>query len=202
VPEAARGRKAAELKVLPVTASRWADLEELFGERGACGGCWCMAWRLPRKAFEKGKGASNRRALRKLVLSGSSPGVIGYLGKEPVAWCSVAPREEFDALERSRVLERVDDAPVWSVSCMFVKRPYRKAGMSVRMLRGAVEFAAKRGARIVEGYPVEPSMQKMPDVFAWTGLPASFRAAGFREVLRRSRTRPIMRFVVSRERSG
>jgi GNAT superfamily N-acetyltransferase len=186
----------AAFKAVPVTPSRWADLEALFGERGACGGCWCMVWRLPRREWLAGKGAGNRRALGNIVASGEKPGLLGYLGKEPVAWCSVAPRERSVALERSRVLQPVDATPVWSVSCMFVKKPYRRLGISERMLRAAVEFAAEHGAKAVEGYPVEPSMENMPAPFVWTGLPAAFRAAGFREALRRSRLRPIMRYEI------
>ena len=196
----AKADRLPELRFFPVTPSRWADLEALFGERGACGGCWCMTWRLSRNEFQAGKGAGNRRLLRKLVASGKKPGILGYVGREPVAWCSVAPREKFVILANSRVLAPVDEDPVWSVSCMFVKKPYRRTGISVRMLRAVVEFAAKRGAKVVEGYPVVPSMAKMPDPFIWTGIPAAFRAAGFREVLRRSRSRPIMRFEIRRPR--
>jgi GNAT superfamily N-acetyltransferase len=192
----------SDWKVFPVTPSRWPDLEALFGERGACGGCWCMVWRLPRKTWVAGKGDGNRRAMRKIVSSGGTPGILGYLGKEPVAWCSVAPRVEFVALTRSRVLAPVDASPVWSISCMFVKKPYRRMGISTAMLRAAVEFAAKGGAKAVEGYPVVPAMEKMPDPFIWTGLPSAFKAAGFREVLRRSRTRPIMRCEIRRERGA
>jgi len=192
--------RLSDLRFLPATPSRWADLDALFGERGACGGCWCMAWRLPRRESQAGKGARNRRALRKIVASGEKPGILGYLGGEPVAWCSVAPREKFVVLANSRVLRPVDEVPVWSVSCMFVKKPHRRRGISVQMLRAAVEFAAKQGAMVVEGYPVEPSMTKMPDPFIWTGIPAAFRAAGFTEVLRRSPGRPIMRFEIRRRR--
>jgi GNAT superfamily N-acetyltransferase len=180
----------------PATPSRWKDVEALFGERGACGGCWCMAWRLPNKEWLAGKGAVNRRAFRKIVASGERPGLLGYLGGRPVAWCSVAPRERFVHLERSRVLKPVDDRPVWSVSCLFVERGFRRMGISARMLRAAAEFAASRGATIVEGYPTLPRMEKIPDPFIWTGTPKAFRRAGFKEVLRRSETRPIMRFIV------
>ena len=183
----------AKLKYMPATPSRWADVERLFGERGACGGCWCMVWRLPRSAWEAGKGVGNKRALKKLIASGASPGVIAYRAREPVGWCAVAPREEYGSLARSRVLKPIDDQPVWSVSCLFVLRPYRRHGVSVGLLRAAVEFAGKRGAQVVEGYPVEPSMQRMPDAFVWTGLPAAFERAGFSEVARRSKSRPIMR---------
>ena len=184
----------ARLRVHPATASRWADLAELFGERGACGGCWCMAWRLPSAEFRSGKGARNRRTLKRIVEKGNPPGVIGYRGGKPVAWCAVAPRSEYSFLGRSRVLRPVDDRPVWSISCLFVLRPHRRQGLSVQMLRAAAEFAARRGAEIVEGYPAVPYDGKVPDAFIWTGTASAFRAAGFTEVARRSKTRPIMRW--------
>jgi GNAT superfamily N-acetyltransferase len=169
------------------------DIEELFGERGACGGCWCMAWRLRHKDWVAGKGAKNKRAFKKVVTSGEVPGLLGYLGRRPIAWCAVAPREAYSYLSRSRVLEPVDAEPVWSISCLFVLKPYRRQGVSVRMLKAAAEHAARRGAGIVEGYPVEPTMERTPDPFVWTGTPSAFRKAGFREACRRSATRPIMR---------
>jgi GNAT superfamily N-acetyltransferase len=190
------------ITIHPATPDRWKDVEKLFGERGACGGCWCMVWRLPRKEWEAGKGAGNKRALKKIVMRGDAPGVIGYAGHEPVAWCAVAPREIYTALERSRVLKPVDDEPVWSISCLFVLKAYRRQGVSVRMLEAAAAFARKRGASIVEGYPVEPSSEKAPDPFIWTGTPSAFRKAGFEEVARRSRTRPIMRLDLTRKRPG
>lgn len=155
-----------------------------------------MYWRLPRGEWSAGKGNRNRSAFRKLVSSNEKPGVIAYAGKEAVAWCAIAPREEFLSLARSRVLKPVDDKQVWSITCMFVKKPYRRRGVSVAMLRAAVEFAAKRGAKIVEGYPTTPTMEKTPDPFVYMGVPSAFKAAGFKEVARRSETRPIMRFEI------
>jgi GNAT superfamily N-acetyltransferase len=102
-------------------------------------------------------------------------------------------------LAHSRVLKRIDAQPVWSVSCFFVTRAWRRRGVSVALLRAAVDFAASQGARVVEGYPVEPNAGKMPDVFAWTGTLAAFRAAGFAEAARGSPKRPIMRLTVARE---
>ena len=180
----------------PASRARWSDVEELFGERGACGGCWCMFWRLPRKQFDANKGEANKKAFKRLITSGAEPGLIAYHGDEAIAWCAVAPREQYIALDRSRILQPVDGQPVWSISCLFIKKPYRRQGVSSRLLRAAVDFAARRGGTIVEGYPVEPSMEKMPDAFLWHGVPSAFRAAGFKEVLRRSRSRPIMRFAV------
>ena len=155
-----------------------------------------MFWRVPRKQFEAQKGEGNKRALKGIVNAGKKPGIIAYAGKEAIAWCAVAPRETYVGLETSRLLKPVDDKPVWSISCLFVKRPYRRQGVSAQLLKAAVDFAVKQGATVVEGYPVEPSMDKMPDPFLWHGLPSAFKAAGFKEVLRRSKARPIMRFQI------
>jgi GNAT superfamily N-acetyltransferase len=186
--------RVPKLEFFPVTPDRWGDLETLFGPRGACGGCWCMYWRQTRAEYEKKKGGGNRRALKKLVTSRRPPGLLAYADGRPVGWCAIAPREAYSTLERSRVLARIDDAPVWSVPCFFIARPLRRKGLTARLLAAAVEFARKNRATIVEGYPVEPKKGAMPDVFAFTGLAGSFKKAGFVEAGRRSPTRPIMRF--------
>jgi GNAT superfamily N-acetyltransferase len=189
---------ASPLRCIPVTPARWRDLKALFGERGACGGCWCMAWRLAPKVYQAGKGRRNQLALRRLVALGGRPGVLAYVDGKPVGWCAVAPRSEYSFLERSRVLRPVDDQEVWSVSCFFVLKPFRRQGVSVELLRAAVALAGRRGARVVEGYPVVPPKAVLPDVFLWTGAAAAFERAGFRTVARRSRSRPVMRYFLSR----
>lgn len=155
-----------------------------------------MWWRLTRSEFDKRKGAKNKRAMKTIVTSGAVPGLLAYADGQPVGWCAVGPREWYPVLQRSPVLRPVDDQPVWSVTCFFVARPYRRKGVSVELLKAAVAYAKKQGARIIEGYPVEPKKGQIPDAFAWIGLPTAFKKASFVEVLRRSITRPIMRFVV------
>jgi len=181
-----------ELELRPLTPDRWDDLVELFGKRGACGGCWDMWWRIPPAQWKAQKGDGNRRAFRRIVRAGPPPGVLAYAGGRAVGWCAVGPREDFPRLEGSEVLARVDDQPVWSVGCLFVARTYRKRGVSVALLRAAAEYAASRGARIVEGYP-KTVKRPEPDAFVWTGVEAAFAEAGFREAARRSPTKPIMR---------
>ncbi|MHB1357227.1 MAG: GNAT family N-acetyltransferase [Anaerolineae bacterium] len=185
-------------KVQPLTTERWPDLEQLFGLKGACGGCWCMWWRLPRKVFYVNLGEGNRCALRELSQAEPSPGLVGYMGDEPVAWCALGPREVYPVLERSRVLKRMDDQPVWSVVCFFVAKRWRHHGLTVRLLNAACEYAARHHALIVEGYPVEPTAGKIPaDAFVYTGLASAFIRAGFVEVARRSPTRPVMHFSIT-----
>ncbi len=189
------GGSLPPLDFRPLTVARWPDLERLFGPRGACAGCWCMWFRLTRAEFERGKGAGNRQALRALLESGPPPGILAYAGEEPVGWCALAPRQEYPLLARSRILRRIDDAAVWSIVCFFVKRSQRRRGVTEQLLRAATRYALEQGARICEGYPVEPKGGRTPDTFAYHGVASAFRAAGFSEVARRSPTRPIMRYV-------
>ncbi len=190
--------KREQISYRPLTPDHWPDLERLFGPRGACGGCWCMWWRLSHSEYERRKGAANKRAFKKLVASGAEPGVIAYRDDQPVGWCAVQPRGEYPRLARSRILKPVDERPVWSVVCLFVVKELRRSGISIKLLRSAVDHARKRGARIVEGYPVEPRKPDIADVFAACGTASAFRRAGFTEVARRSETRPIMRIYLPR----
>jgi GNAT superfamily N-acetyltransferase len=182
-----------DLEFHPATAERWPDLEGLFGEHGASDGCWCMWWRLTRSQFARQRGQKNKQALKAIVDSGQVPGLLAYAAGQPIAWCSVGPRETYSALERSRTLGRVDDKPVWSVVCFFVAKPFRRRGLMVPLLKAAVAYAKEHGAKIVEGYPVEP-METLSGDSGYTGVVSAFRKAGFVEVLRRSEARPIMRY--------
>jgi GNAT superfamily N-acetyltransferase len=184
---------AASLTIHPLTPERWSDFESLFGANGACGGCWCMAWRTASpKAFDAAKGEGNKRAIRRIVKAGPPPGLLAYEGTEPIGWCAVAPREAYARLRGSRILAPVDDQAVWSVTCFFVRRDRRHRGVTVALLKEAARHVARLGGRVVEGYPTETD-QEQPGAFVWHGLASAFRKAGFREVARRSRRRPIMR---------
>jgi GNAT superfamily N-acetyltransferase len=181
------------LRFHPLTPARWDDFTRLFGARGACGGCWCMHWRLTSAEYEEQKGAGNREAMRALVARGELPGLLAYVDGEPVGWIAVSPRESFPRLRRSRILAPVDGEPVWSVVCFFVAKEFRNRGLSVQLLEAAATHVAEQGGHIVEGYPVEPRQTPQPPVFVFHGLASAFTRAGFSECARRSPTRPIMR---------
>ncbi len=181
------------VSIQPLTPELWPDLEKLFGERGACEGCWCMTWRLPRSEWVAGKSAGNKKAFRSLVEDDAQPGVLAYQDDEPIGWCAVAPRDVYIRLRNSRVLAPIDERPVWSISCIFIAKPFRRQGLSVKLIKAAVEFARSKGATTVEAYPIFPYSDSMPGAFAWTGIVSAFERAGFREAARRSDARPIMR---------
>ncbi|MFC7044378.1 GNAT family N-acetyltransferase [Halobacteriaceae archaeon GCM10025711] len=179
-----------------MTSDRWSDLEALFGENGACAGCWCQYWRKPAAAFEADAGADNRASLRRQVEAGPEPGLLAYHDDDPIGWCSVEPRERFPRLANSRILARIDDEPVWSVVCFYVTGEYRGRGVSVALLEAVKSHVDDRGGHIIEGYPTEAGDDHKSPAFVWTGLAEAFERAGFVEVERRSATRPIMRYVL------
>lgn len=184
-----------ELSFKPIKRNLWTDLEELFGAHGACGGCWCMYWKLRGKAYEEAKGFETRQMHKSIVDSGVATGLLAYLHGEVVGWTAVEPRDSYLRLAHSRILQPVDDRTVWSVTCFFVARKFRRKGITVELLKAAVEHVRKQGGKIVEGYPVE-TQKDMPAPFIYTGTASAFEQAGFQEVARRSPTRPIFRFFI------
>jgi GNAT superfamily N-acetyltransferase len=186
-------RSSTRMQFRPLTPSRWPDFERLFGTRGACGGCWCMWWRQTRAEFEARHGEGNRRAMRRIVESGEVPGILAYLDGDAVGWCSVAPREQYASLERSRILRRLDDRPVWSIVCLFVAKAHRGSGMAEALIRGAVDYAASRGASIVEAYPTVPRGRRLADISSFMGVPRLYEKAGFRLHARPSAAKAVMR---------
>ena len=186
----------SQLQFHPVTSDRWKDFEKLFGPNGACAGCWCMWWRLPRAEFTQKHYAGNKRAIKKIITTGQEPGMLAYADSEPIGWCAIAPREVYPSLDRSNVLQRVDDQPVWSVTCFYIARGYRKHGVTALLLQAAIQFARQHGAKIVEGYPIDAGGEKKSTTSVFTGVASTFAQAGFVEVARRSPTRPIMRYFI------
>ena len=183
---------APRLEVHPVTPDRWRDLVRLFGKRGAHAGCWCMWWRLRHAAFGRNRGEDNRRALQRLVRQGQPPGLIGYVDSQPAGWVSLGPREDFQGLEHSRRLRRVDDTPVWSIVCFFIARPYRRQGLMTAMIEAAVGYAREQGARHLEAYPIESRTKPLEGYAGYTGVASVFRRLRFRRVALREGY-PIMR---------
>jgi GNAT superfamily N-acetyltransferase len=139
------------LRVLPVTSKTWRDFEALFSARGAPHYCWCTPYR--RRDAQAMSSDEKRVAMLELVRSQTPIGVLAYDGDVPVGWCSVAPRETYVKLERSRTMPRVSAAPTWTVLCFFVPRAHRRSGVTRALLAGALEFARANGAEVVEGYP-------------------------------------------------
>lgn len=187
-----------KLTVRPLTPERWPDLEALFNAKGCsvARGCWCMFYRRSgaQGPLRSGTTAAqaNRADLKKLVNNGNPPGLIGYQGKVPVGWVSLGPREDYAKLKRSPVMKPVDEKPVWSIICFVVPSEHRGQGVARALLDGAIAYAKKQGATLLEAYPVDKP-GRSPDDFMWFGAKSMYDDAGFEEVARRKPQRPVVR---------
>jgi ribosomal protein S18 acetylase RimI-like enzyme len=187
-----------KLKVLPLTPERWPDLETLFHSKGCsvARGCWCMYYRRSGSSGPLPRGVTraqvNRADLKALVDARNPPGLIGYRGRTPVGWVSLGPREQYAKLQRSPVMKPVDAQPVWSIVCFVVPSEYRGQGVARELLDGAIAYAKKNGARLLEAYPVDKP-KRSNDEFMWFGAKSMFDSAGFEEVARRRPQRPVVR---------
>ncbi len=173
---------AQRFRVLPTTDARWPDVVTLLGgstERG----CWCQAWRGSSSALGFTGPAANRDALRAQIVAGDfAPGVIAYLGADPVGWCGLGPRAAMPRLVKSRTIPTIDDAPVWSIGCFVVRPGYRRRGVARALLAGAIDYARSRGAPAIEAYPIDPDGARISTSQGFVGFASMFETAGFRRV--------------------
>jgi GNAT superfamily N-acetyltransferase len=171
--------------IRPLARDDWPAIAALFGDKGACGGCWCMYWRVERggRAWDELRGDKAERKFRSLVMAGKARGLLAFSGATPVGWVCVGPYEDFPRLGRVRALERARPAGTWSIVCFYIPPRHRRTGLATKLLTAARDLAFRRGARVVEGYPViVRTDQGLPGAFAWTGVPAMFASTGFRQL--------------------
>jgi GNAT superfamily N-acetyltransferase len=182
------------LEYHPVTPELRADLARFSEAHGKFRYCSCMRWRLTNPEYQRSTKESRVATLDGLVAADAPVGVLAYQDSEPVGWVAVAPREKLGALERFKALARIDRESVWSVTCFFIDSKVRRQGVTLGLLRAAVTYAISQGARVIEGYPVEPGK-----LYTYMGSPATFRAAGFVDVTPPGRERLIMRYTASNQ---
>ena len=186
--------KTPKFKVMKVTAERWDDFENLFGARGSPNYCWCMAWRAEQKDLRSKSGSGRKILMEQRIREGVPVGLLGYLGEEPVAWCSVAPFNTFHGLRKTGEAEETEK--IWSITCFFVRREHRGTGLAMQMLAAAVHHARKRGARLAEGYAVDPGSPS----YRHMGFVSLFREAGFTEVAHEGTRRHVMQLRLGKPR--
>ena len=189
------GYAMMDLTFSPVSAERWPALEDLFGRAGASNGCWCMYWRIGPRYRDRPR-EDNKRDLEQLARSGQPPGLLAFDGHIAVGWCELAPRADLDWLAHGRHFRPVDDLPVWSVPCFYVRRTHRRQGVMEALIEAAIGVAASVGAPALEAYPVDTAVPgHTRNLFL--GVASAFARHGFQVVARRQPDRPVMRKVLS-----
>jgi predicted GNAT family acetyltransferase len=188
-------------RVEPLTLENWPAFERLFGKNGACMGCWCMYWRLPNKDYQAARGPDAKRLFKKRVKEGPPPGVLAFIGDEAVGWMQIGPRADAPQWNTPRRVSaplKEGDArndSVWAATCFFVKAGHRRQGVTSALLKAGLAFARENGARIVEACPMDVDGRSDP-ISLYVGRMSVFERAGFKEVVRRKETRPLMRLAL------
>lgn len=181
------------LEFKPLSPVNWTQYESLMGEKGGCGGCWCMTFRLPKKEFEANKYDGNKQLMKQLVDSGKPAGLIATKNNEPVGWIAFAPREHYLKIEKSRAFTRIDEKAVWSVTCFFVKKEYRHKGFSKLLIKGVIDYARQHHIKTLEAYPAIPYSPKVSPPFLWVGILSAFTDNGFTIVQQNGKSRAMVR---------
>jgi len=166
----AQNLEQVKLKYKPVGAKNWPDLVALFERKGGPSYCWCMVWRNMDKGLSRNSMSDKKHSLHKLVSGNTPVGLLCYDGSVQVAWCSVAPRENYRELSGTDGLEGV-----WSLVCFFIQREYRKLGLKKKLVEQAMTYAKKKGAKYLEAYPVD---QDAPS-YRFMGFKRDFEAMDF-----------------------
>ena len=182
-------------RVVPSNEAPWRDLKSIVIGANCHGGrCFCQRFKIAEKQWRSVDDAGRGRRLRAQAQAGC--GLVAYIDDEAVGWARVEPRSAYATLGqtpwRGRK-ERRDDDTVWAAACFIVRAGFRGQGITYDLARAAVDFARDRGARALEGYPMDPEPGK--DV-QWgelhVGKRTIFDAAGFVEVARPSLRRVVM----------
>lgn len=162
----------------PVTPERFEDFADVVNRTRRDTHCWCLSHRLPAARIEE-LGEGDRELAMRRVTADHVPGVLTYDDGVPVGWCSISPRTSIPSLQRSRVIQPVDDVDVWCIICVVVRAGHRRQGVTGPLLEGAVDWARSQHAPAVEAYPVDPGDDRMDTTMAFVGTKAMFGAAGF-----------------------
>jgi GNAT superfamily N-acetyltransferase len=195
-----------ELTIVPANEASWEDLQAVLGARGDPHRCQCQRYKMQPRESWASVGAEEL-ALRFRTQtecghpeSGTTSGLAAYLDGEPVGWCAVESRTAYPRLLlKTRVpwegrAEDRTDAGVWAVTCFVTRTGFRRRGIRHALAGAAVDFAGRRGARALEGYPMIIERGKE---ITWgelhVGSRSIFADARFTEVSHPTLRRVVMR---------
>lgn len=175
-----------KLSFKPATKATLDDFEILFGAPGAPKYCWCMTWRATPDELKNTQSAARHQQMLGRIINGIPVGLIGYVGEEPAAWVSIAPRQTYRPLGGPVAAE---DEAIWSLTCMYAHKSIRGQGIAHQLIAAAVTHARQHAASCVEAYPVDPASPS----YRFMGFVPAFEKAGFHQVGTAGTRRHVMR---------
>lgn len=167
------------ITIRPATQTRFDDLATMVGPKKPTSNvCWCLSHRVDSKTNKSLSGTERADYMKGLCRRRTAPGVLAYDRDTVVGWLALGPRSELP-VARSKLIPQVDDLPVWSVICIKVRPGHRGEGISHALLDGGIDYARKKGAPVLEGYPVDNGRDKVDTTMAFVGWRSLFEDAGF-----------------------
>jgi hypothetical protein len=179
---------AMDLHIKPLTIDIWAAFEELFGDHGACNGCWCMYWRIG-SDYHKRSREFNKQEFQSIVKKGPPPGLVAFNNDMAVGWCQLTTKASLPWLEKNYNYHHTGNKDVWCISCFYIKRGYRKKGVTSALIKKAIEFVKLSNGKLIEAYPRDAAS-------SFTGFPSTFQKAGFELVIQGKYKRTVMRLIL------
>ncbi|MBL4645962.1 MAG: GNAT family N-acetyltransferase [Rhizobiales bacterium] len=167
----------------PIDTASWSDFETLMESKGSPHNCWCTAWIDVEKKNQKAEKSEKKASIKARVEKNIPVGLLAYFKDEPIGWCALAPRETYRPLGGDETKEQV-----WSIVCFFIKRDFRRQGLSSVFLKEAIKFARDHGAKFIEGYPVA----KDSPSYRFMGFQPVFEKADFKFIKKAGTRRNVM----------
>jgi GNAT superfamily N-acetyltransferase len=172
-----------EIEIRPVNKINWNDFETLFTSKGGPKYCWCMAWRMTKEELKNNTSECRKAYIKNRVFANIPIGILAYIDNEAIAWCSVAPWETYQRIGGD---ERINN--VWSIACFYIKREYRKKGITNILIESAKSYARENGAKYIEAYPVNEDSPS----YRFLGYVKQFEKAGFKHIKKEGKRRNVM----------
>jgi hypothetical protein len=191
----------SDVRIVPANEASWDDLQAVL--TGTAQRCQCQRQRLGDRVWWRMPVTARAALLRDETACGDPDaertiGILAYQGDEAVGWCAVDRRSVYRRLRGSPVpwkgrTEDKDDDDVWAIACIVVRRGHRRQGLTYPLVAGAVVHARARGAKAIEGYPLETNGKEVIWDEMSVGPLGPFLAAGFREVAHPTLRRRVVR---------
>lgn len=145
-----------------------------------------MVWRRTAAEARHHDSASRKEQMLERIAAGLPVGLLAYDGSDAVGWVSIAPRDTYRNLGGPPARE---GEVVWSLACFFLRRPYRGRGLIRQLIAGAIAYARRAGATVVEAYPVDAAAPS----YRFMGFISVFATAGFADHGMAGKRRHVMR---------
>ena len=164
---------------------------------GVWGGCYCSYFHGDTEQTVKSE--FDRPTFKeRLVAEGIAHAALVFDGDDAIAWCEYGSPVELPNIYHRKEYDAAEAAPApWRITCFFVDRDHRRAGVAREALDGALDLIAQAGGGEVVSFPNEPEEgKKTSSSFLHNGTRAMFEKAGFTFERQLGKRKTVMRITI------